>query len=190
MIAGLASAIWALHVFVLDDTKPSRNGHHQDLRHDNVLFDGERFILADFGLSSIKSMSQSTKTPFKGRKGYCQAPECVDLGHPYQEHQITPAADIFALGCIIADLTVYLVRGQSGLKEFRDSRNFHMAPMSYFLYHKGGKPNDAVSIIMGEISDSASSKSIHTVIHLCFNPALTLLRPCLVGPEIYFSWQA
>lgn len=165
-IAGLASAIWALHDFVLEDTEPSHKGNHQDLRPDNILVDGDRLILADFGLSSIKSMDQNSTTPFKGRKGYCQAPECVELGRPYQEHETNRATDIFALACIIADLLIYLIKGASGVKKFRDAREFHIPPMCYYLYHKGGSSNDAVKHWLARAAEEDGSRSIRDVVQL------------------------
>jgi serine/threonine protein kinase len=116
-LSGLACGIWALHELILDSNETSHKGHHQDLRLDNVLVERDRFILADLGLSSIRDIGESSLTPFKGRRGYCQAPECVDLGHPYRERDLTRATDIFSLGCIAADVIVYLVRGPSGVKK-------------------------------------------------------------------------
>ncbi|KAI9744317.1 MAG: hypothetical protein M1818_002469 [Claussenomyces sp. TS43310] len=165
-IAGLTSAIWALHEFVHGDTEPSHKGHHQDLWPDNILVDGARFILADFGLSSIKSMNDVSRTPFKGRRGYCQAPECADLRPPYQEHETTRATDIFALACIIADLLVYLVWGSSGVQEFREAREFRMPPMCYYMYHKGETSNDAVAAWLEKAAKEDGSQSMQEVVQL------------------------
>ncbi|KAL1983890.1 hypothetical protein VTN96DRAFT_9814 [Rasamsonia emersonii] len=165
-VAGLASATWALHEFALEDTEPSHKGHHQDLRPDNILVDGDRFILADFGLSSIKSMEEVSKTPFKGRRGYCQAPECADLGHPYQEHETTRATDIFSLGCIIADILIYLVKGPAGVEKFNHNREFHMPPMCYYLYHKGESSNEAVAASLKKVADEDGSQSMRDVVQL------------------------
>ena len=168
-ISGLASAVWALHEFVLDDTVPSLKGHHQDLRPDNILVDANRFILADFGLSSIKSIEEDSKTPFKGRKGYCQAPECANLGHPYQEHETTRKTDIFALACIIADLLVYLVHGANGVELFRDAREFHMPPMCYYLFHKGNAANDTVATWLRTLGSETRDRSFQDVVDVVIN---------------------
>ena len=165
-IAGLASAIWALHEFVVEDTEPTHKGAHQDLRPDNILVDGDRFILADFGLSSIKSMTEDSKTPFKGRKGYCQAPECVELERPYQENQTNRAADIFSLACIFADLLIYLIRGAVGVKDFHDAREFHIPPICYYLYHKGKSSNGAVKQWLAKAADEDGSQSTQDVVQL------------------------
>jgi serine/threonine protein kinase len=165
-ISGLASAIWALHEFVLEDTAPSLKGQHQDLRPDNILVDGNRFILADFGLSSIKSIQEDSRTPFKGRKGYCQAPECADLRHPYREYKTTRKTDIFALACIIADLLVYLVKGTSGVGAFLDDRKFKESPMCYSLYHKGDSANNAVAAWLENLVSENQSQSLRDMVDL------------------------
>ncbi|KIY00205.1 uncharacterized protein Z520_03890 [Fonsecaea multimorphosa CBS 102226] len=165
-LSGLACGLWALHELVLDNNEPSHKGHHQDLSLDNVLVEGDRFILADFGLSSIRNIKESSLTPFKGRRDYCQAPECVDLRRPYQERDTTRATDIFSLGCIAADVLVYLVKGPSGVKEFRDARAFTMPPMCYFLYHNGDAPNTAVSTWLQGIAQESGSQSIQDVVQL------------------------
>lgn len=165
-IAGLASAIWALHEFTLEGGELSNKGTHQDLRPDNILVDGNRFILADFGLSSIKSMDENTKTPFKGRTGYCQAPECAELGRPYHENETDRATDIFALACIMTDLVIYLVNGPSGIQRFRDARGFQITPMCYYLFHKGGSSHEAVAEWLVDVAAKDGSQSIQEAVEL------------------------
>jgi serine/threonine protein kinase len=144
LISGLGSAIWALHDIVADGAMPNRKGHHQDIHHKNILFDGTNFLLADFGLSSLRSVEENSDTPHKSRQGYCQAPESSDLKRPYKEHSTTRAADIFSLGCIFTDLLVYFDRGPTGLQHFRESIRFTISEMTYTMYHKGDAPNEAV----------------------------------------------
>ena len=165
-LSGLACGIWALHELVLDNNEPSHKGHHQDLRLDNVLVEGDRFILADFGLSSIRNIGESSLTPFKGRRGYCQAPECADLGRPYRERDTTRATDIFSFGCIAADVIVYLVRGALGVKKFRDAREFRTPPMCYYLYHKGNASNEVVVTWLQEVARENGTQSIEDVVQL------------------------
>ena len=156
-MAGLASAVWALHEFTSDDTEISHKGHHQDLRPDNILIDGTRFILADFGLSSIKAMEEMTRTPFKGRRGYYQGPECAELERPFSEYATTRATDIWSLACILTDIIVHFVRGPAGVQAFENARQFHLPPISYHLYHKGTFPNEAVAAMLEEISQEDTS---------------------------------
>ena len=166
MISGLASAVWALHEIFSEDTGATLKGLHQDLRPVNVLYDGNRLILADFGLSSIKSAEENSNTPFKGRVDYYQAPECADLGPPYEEHETTRATDIFALGCIITDMIVYHVKGRAGLEAFHKSRNFVLHPVHYHLYHNGTTLNEAVAGILHEVSEQDGSASLRNLAEL------------------------
>jgi len=158
-IAGLASAIWALHEFVVGDAKPAHKGHHQDLHPDNILVDGDKLILADFGLSSIKSIGKSSGTPFKGRRDYYQAPECADLTRPYKEYDTTRSTDIWAFGCITTDLLIHFKRGPGGLKLFANAREFHISPIDYRLYHKGKEANAVVQAYLEEVAKEDESQS-------------------------------
>ena len=166
MISGLASAVWALHEIFGEDTKAILKGLHQDLRPANVLADGKRLILADFGLSSIRAMGEHSTTPFKGRVDYYQAPECADLRPPYEEHKVTRAADIFSLGCIIIDMIVYYMKGRAGLEAFHESRNFASPPFHFHLYHNGTILNEVVTRILNEISEPSKSTSLRRLAEL------------------------
>lgn len=166
MISGLASAVWALHEIFSEDSGATLKGLHQDLRPVNVLYDGNRLILADFGLSSIKTAGENSNTPFKGRIDYYQAPECADLGPPYEEHETTRATDIFALGCIITDVIVYHVKGCAGLEAFRKSRSFVLPPVHYHLYHNGTTLNEAVAGVLHEVSEQDDSASLRNLAEL------------------------
>ncbi|KAL4879762.1 kinase-like domain-containing protein [Aspergillus karnatakaensis] len=167
MMAGLASAIWALHLFTLDGEKePLYKGHHQDLWGDNILFDGERFILADFGLSSIKKMSENTPTRHKGRKGYYQAPECAELSAPYREYKAIRASDIFALGCILTELLVYLEFGPEGIKQFRTDRKYKQGQIWFKTFHRANKRHGAVHGWLRKVSDIDRRESTVEVVRL------------------------
>lgn len=165
-LSGLASAVWALHEFIAEDIDARLKGHHQDLKPENILVDGMRFILADFGLSSMKELSSKSDTPFKGRTGYCQAPECSDLDPPYHEHETTRPADIFALGCVTLDVLVYLLDGAGGVSRFEKARKFERPPFSYSLFHNGSSPNKAVVDQLEKVSTEDASSSMIEVVQL------------------------
>lgn len=166
-IAGISSALWALHECVLDDSEPMLKGLHQDLNPDNILVDGRRFILADFGLSSIKDLSANSRTPFKGRRGYYQAPECVDLVSPFDEHDATRASDVWAMGCMMADLLVHFVKGPSGVEDFRKAREFDIHRMGYSgLFHKGQSENEAVELWLKTTNREDGSRAMQDLTQL------------------------
>jgi serine/threonine protein kinase len=76
-LVGLSSALCAVHEFDADDLKAI--GCHHDLKPSNILIDGSKFILADFGISRFKETTQPSHTPFKGGRGDFIAPEWEDL---------------------------------------------------------------------------------------------------------------
>src|SRR5271156_1749173 len=77
-ICGLASALDQLHDYSNDDLKLKVIGCHHDLKPRNVLVDGGKFILADFGLSTMTDAKEDPKTLFQDRDLYFAAPEGVD----------------------------------------------------------------------------------------------------------------
>ncbi|KAK0262046.1 hypothetical protein LTS09_003469 [Friedmanniomyces endolithicus] len=166
LVAGLASAVWAMHEFVFGSDHQAHKGHHDDLRPDNVIFDGSRLILADFGLSSLKASPENSKTTFKGRQGFYQPPECADLGHPYKEHGATRASDIFAFGCMIADIIVHLAKGPAGVKEFEEARTFHRQPITFHLFHEGNRANDAVAAFLERTATEFGSPVFGDIVQL------------------------
>ena len=69
---------------------------HRDFKPGNILLDGERALLTDFGLSKL--LASQTRLTAPGRMvGTAQylSPEQI-RGEP-----VTPAADVYALGCVI-----------------------------------------------------------------------------------------
>ncbi|KAL2853313.1 hypothetical protein BJY01DRAFT_244279 [Aspergillus pseudoustus] len=160
MMAGLASAISAFHCLTTDDeTQPTYRGKHRDVWSNNILVDNDRLILADFGLAIIDIITPDTPAQHTGRKGYYQAPESVDLQAPYLEHNTTPAADIFSLGCIFTDLLVYFAFGPDGIKQFREARKFIIPPLTYRVYHKSNHIHEAVNSWLKMVLEEDSGES-------------------------------
>jgi len=143
--AKLASAVGDVHDFVVRELTLARIGCHHDLKPDNILVDGNDFILADFGLTRFKESNEDSATQFKIGRGYCLAPECQDLDDSFERHAIHRSSDIWAFGCIMADFTTYMVLGPDGVKEFRKQRKFQIANHIYYYYHHGTEPSPAVT---------------------------------------------
>ena len=96
-----------------------RNGiKHKDMKPGNILIDesGERIMVTDFGLAkdfSAQGTSRTTGPVVVGTPKYF-APECTSDG------ERTEAVDVFALGCIYAEILSYL--GGQSLTEFDKKR--------------------------------------------------------------------
>lgn len=160
LLAGLASALWALHqIFDKEDGAPLK-GLHADLRPVNVLYDGDRLILADFGLSRIKPASELSQTEVKARIDYYQAPECTPLEDPWDEGPYTRASDMFALGCMVTEVIVHIVKGHKGWRRFETERTFKRGEFTYHLFHTGNAINPAVSKVLEETANASNKRSI------------------------------
>ena len=123
-LRGLASALCSTHKLYLEKAKHGLDinaiGYHHDLRPANVLISEETFILADFGLGNFKSADASSQTLWKVGEGDYLAPECMDKNHVHQN--VGRAVDIWAFGCLMIEVVIYMEKGAASLKEFRKLR--------------------------------------------------------------------
>ncbi|RMJ08918.1 hypothetical protein CDV36_011443 [Fusarium kuroshium] len=131
-ICGLASALENLHCFSNDDMDLKLLGCHHDLKPKNVLVDGARFILADFGLSKITSSQEELEHLDVDRDANFEAPErrnyTVEL-HPTRG--TGRPADIWSLGCILAVLLAYMKGGPFEVENFTEQREFTTTMPAY-----------------------------------------------------------
>ncbi|KAI1418438.1 kinase-like domain-containing protein [Hypoxylon sp. FL1857] len=123
-LTGLASALSKTHHLLLNqadhDVDFEAIGYHHDLRPPNVLVRPDTFILADFGLEMLRQAGDSSHTPYKWISGDYVAPETTDG----QENPQTAnrATDVWAFGCLVAEVVTYMLTGAEGVKEFRTKR--------------------------------------------------------------------
>ncbi|RYP42723.1 hypothetical protein DL768_010279 [Monosporascus sp. mg162] len=150
-ICGLASALEQLHYYSNDDLKVELLGCHHDLKPRNVLVHGERFILADFGLTRLTDSIEDLHQMAEDRDLYFDAPERMDYTAPVPiRRKIGPSSDIWSLGAIIAVIHAYMKGGPGEVEKFRDQRSFIYKPEKgkpgIFLksFHNRGKPNQGV----------------------------------------------
>ena len=123
-LTGLASALCHLHKFHLEKQEHGIDydavGYHHDVRPANILVDSETFMLADFGLGRLKPNSSQSHTLWKVGVGDYIAPECMDEN--FQLQTVGRGVDVWAFGCLIVELAVYMKEGPSGLESFRQAR--------------------------------------------------------------------
>lgn len=164
-LAALSSAVEHVHDFSERKIELELIGCHHDLRPRNVLVSGSSFILADFGLSTFKSLSQNSATPFKdGNNDDYLAPECEDWDNGFQAGTTHRSSDVWSLGCIAAEVATYMVLGSEGVQKFKQVRRHKVRGFILYQFHNGPKhPSDAVE---GWLSKLETSKTYCLLIRL------------------------
>ncbi|KAI0550440.1 nacht domain-containing protein [Xylaria curta] len=123
-LAGLASALSKTHNLHLNSTSHDVDfeaiGYHHDLRPPNVLVCADNFILSDFGLGRLRGAEEISHTPYKSNIGDYIAPESTDMNENPQT--VNRAIDVWAFGCLIAEVVTYMLKGATGVQEFRARR--------------------------------------------------------------------
>lgn len=143
-LTGLASALSCMHLYFAADTSISMLGCHHDLKPDNVLVDGDKFILADFGLSHFRDPHAGSSTTFQPVNGYFQAPEAQELLGDMKRNKVGRSSDMWSFGCLVAVVVTHMLRGHDGVKQFEEQRKFRLANWTYYYFHQGTQPNPKV----------------------------------------------
>jgi serine/threonine protein kinase len=212
-LQGLSSALDAVHNLKLSlrdhDTELQRIGYHHDLRPANILVSQDTFLLADFGLASIKDIEQGSKTYFKETKGDYFAPECQAID--FTNQVVSRPIDIWAFGCMIIDIATYIKCGPRGLRNAIESRGIEVLPgwTDFRFYHDGGlRPavrahmddlvradTDAGEIegllyvvkLMLEIEPTARITSVEALSHLLYITTRACFYRATKSVEAYFT---
>ncbi|KAI1750463.1 kinase-like domain-containing protein [Xylaria castorea] len=158
---GLCSGLRHLHQYHLVPTGLSKgeelsmNGCHHDLKPNNVLVQGNRFILADFGLSRLKDLAEDSKTPWQNAAFDYGSPECRDP-MTFKVGRVGRSSDVWSLGCIILEVAVYMRHGVEGVEDFRQSREFQGEIAKTFAFHNDRGASPAVDNCIELLSNSPS----------------------------------
>ncbi|TGJ81232.1 hypothetical protein E0Z10_g7550, partial [Xylaria hypoxylon] len=116
----LASALEHVHYYANDDLGLEMIGCHHDLKPRNVFVDDGRFVLGDFGLSTINDKRHPTVLA-QDRDLYFAAPENIDYVKEIRG-QVGPPGDIWSLGCILTEVYTFMRGGRDAVRDFRHSR--------------------------------------------------------------------
>jgi serine/threonine protein kinase len=136
-VTGLSYAIAHVHEFFEHKIDLKLIGCHHDLRSQNVLISGQKFVLADFGLSKFKGSSEDSETPFRQGMGHYLAPECEDIDADFAPQRIRRSSDIWSFGCMLADITTYMICGHEGVADFEKKRMTVVRGFILHLFHNG-----------------------------------------------------
>ncbi|KAF2810677.1 kinase-like protein [Mytilinidion resinicola] len=132
-LSRLSSALEMVHDYTTAKKVDLRLiGLHRDLKPNNILVDGDEFILSDFGFSSFKPATELSRTPFKRGGADYLAPECEDLDDSFRSGIVSRPSDIWSFGCIMLEVLVYMLQGQQGVQIFRKERRFKPWHMGTF----------------------------------------------------------
>lgn len=142
---GLSSAIEKVHNYESTEHDARMIGCHHDLKPMNVLVSGNRFLLADFGLSRLLPEGDSSKSEFKVGEGDYMAPECQTLtADGWRNGDVGRSSDIWSFGCILAEIATYIKRGAEGVREFRKIRRVTFHRWTCRAFHANGSAHEGV----------------------------------------------
>ncbi|KAL8723337.1 MAG: hypothetical protein Q9181_007303 [Wetmoreana brouardii] len=153
---GLASAIEKLHNYTLGPVEVEFIGCHRDLKPKNILVERGKFLLADFGLSALKTITEDSKSIFRAGPGWYMAPECEDAENEHKPGKIGRASDIWSFGCIICELATYMTHGSNGIREFQERRTVSLGSIRTKTFHAGKSPHTGVEDWVEKLDKSAS----------------------------------
>ena len=130
-LCGLVSAIVTMHEFTSENL--SLIGCHRDLKPANILVDGQRLLLADFGLSRIVDSQDTSSSTAPNIVGDFLAPEHEDKD--FVRNPIGRSSDIWALGCVILLILVYADGGANGIQQFGTERRRSWPHYVHHCFH-------------------------------------------------------
>jgi serine/threonine protein kinase len=165
-LRGLANGLHYLHNFrplaksAEETERITKHGYHHDIKPRNILVNGSRLILADFGLSRLKDAEEDTQTIWKHRPPTYSAPEACDPV-TLQERSIGRAYDIWSFGCVLSELATYALEGAEAVKTFRKEREKEGVYGRDNCFHHEGVTSPAVNAWFRKMEDHNRSSSLY-----------------------------
>lgn len=136
----------------------TKHGYYHDIKPSNILVKGARLILADFGLSRVKTVDEDTKTPWKNTLPTYAVPEACDPV-TLEERHIGRAYDICSFGCVLSEFAIYALRGAAAVKTYRHERELEGIYGKHNCFHHDGEVNPAVIAWHREMENNYRSSS-------------------------------
>ncbi|KAF7553542.1 hypothetical protein G7Z17_g3541 [Cylindrodendrum hubeiense] len=123
-LRGLGSALSHIHQLHLNRKTHGVDfdgiGWHHDLQPANILVSKDTFLLTDFGLANFQQGSAKPSVLWQRTCGDYIAPECMDAEQT--EQIVDQAIDVWAFGCLIAEVAAYMQKGAPGVEDFSNHR--------------------------------------------------------------------
>jgi serine/threonine protein kinase len=167
---GLSSAISHVHNYFSEENDIRMVGCHYDLKPKNVLVKQNQFILADFGISRLKSEEDGSLSGFKAGISDYFAPECQNLMGGFEKNRIGRRSDVWSFGCILAEIATYIEFGPQGVVDFSAKRKITFQGfLSIRPFHAAVEPSKAVMAWLNELeareSTTGARLGLLTLIH-------------------------
>lgn len=140
----LSSAVESIHSYFSRDFNVRQIGCHYDIKPGNILYQGERFLLSDFGLSRLRDDSEGSRSLYKGVEGSYIAPECEPASEGFERAKIGRSSDVWSFGCFLSEILAYLNGGPDDVKKFHTGRRAKQGPHWGHYFHVGNRLNPAV----------------------------------------------
>jgi serine/threonine protein kinase len=119
--------------------------YYYNLKPDNIFVASDSFVLADFSLSTFKNRSKSSTTIRKVGGTSYSAPECENItDSAFPKGRARRKSDIWAFGCILAEILTYILKGSRGVEEFRKKRTFTILGFTLSTFYRGTSLNPEV----------------------------------------------
>lgn len=159
-LQGLCSAVATFHRITSEEYGLELKGFHHDLKPQNILVRGSRFLLSDFGLSSLKGLNANSKTRSKDVLGFYISPEAGSVLNDFQHGKVGQSSDIWALGCILAVVATYMLKGSAGVINFEQKRKHTLNYWTTYTFHCGGNENPSVDLWLSYLESGATPEMI------------------------------